>query len=199
MRKPSGPGGTTVAFTTNACADAGAPHEAAATFRSFAPLKGSVPAGLRVSSTRHGVRLCSDNPPGPGGAKYPFTSMTRSEGCVTNTEMSPFVPAGTMAALAVMAPVSAFSVETKGCVCPVGQVVEIPEAPAAPRCNSASMLLRLPECCRSLSAMENFCFRRQSMTDRPAGRLQAVYPPDGTAPWERKTWRWGRCPARNIH
>src|ERR1041385_5175474 len=60
VRKPRGPGGTTVAFTTYACADAIAPHAAADAFRSFSPLKGAEPAGLRVSSTRQGVKLCSD-------------------------------------------------------------------------------------------------------------------------------------------
>src|SRR3954453_13861987 len=126
VKKPRGPGDTTVAFITYDCAAAGAPQAAAPTFRSLAPLNGSEPAGLRVSSTRQGVRLCSDSPPGPGGAKYPLTSMTTSEGCETNTEISPFVPAGTMAAFAVTAPVTAFSVETRGCVCPDGHVVRKP-------------------------------------------------------------------------
>src|SRR5262249_54724153 len=56
-------------------------------------------------------------------------SMTRSESLVTNTEMSPFVPAGTMAAFAVPTPVTAFSVDTKGCGCPAGQVVKKPKGP----------------------------------------------------------------------
>jgi len=118
-----------VAFTTYDCADASAPQEAAPTFRSLAPLNGSAPVGFLVSSTRQGVRLWSDNPPVPGGAKYPLTSMTRSEDCETNTEMSPLVPAGTIAAFAVTAPVTAFNVETSGCVCPAGHVVRKPRGP----------------------------------------------------------------------
>src|ERR1051326_1856293 len=69
VRKPRGSGGTTVAFTTYACADARAPHKAADAFRSCSPLKRAAPVGLRVSSTRQGVKLCSDNPPEPAGAK----------------------------------------------------------------------------------------------------------------------------------
>src|SRR5882724_7133865 len=52
--------------------------------------------------------------------------MTRSALFVTNTEISPLVPAGTIAEFAVTAPVFAFSVETSGCVCPAGQVVRKP-------------------------------------------------------------------------
>src|SRR5690349_13826444 len=52
VKKPRGPGGTTVAFSTYACAAAGAPQDAAATFRSIFPLNGCEPAGFRVSSTR---------------------------------------------------------------------------------------------------------------------------------------------------
>ncbi len=66
---------------------------------------------------------------GVGGAKYPFTSITRSEVLVTKIEMSPLAPAGTIAALAVTAPVGALSVETKGCVWPAGQAVRKPRGP----------------------------------------------------------------------
>src|SRR5689334_8681359 len=52
--------------------------------------------------------------------------MTRSALLVTNTEMSPFDPDGTIAELAVTAPVPAFRVETSGCGCPAGQVVRKP-------------------------------------------------------------------------
>src|SRR3954468_16579980 len=92
VKKPRGPGGTTVAFTTYDCAEAGAPQGAAPTLRSLAPLNGNEPAGFRVSSTRQGVRLCSDSPPGPGGAKYPFTSMPMTAVWDTNADISLFVP-----------------------------------------------------------------------------------------------------------
>src|SRR5215813_8392891 len=114
VRKPSDDGGTTVALSTKAWAAEVAPQSLKTTLTSTLPLKGAVPAGLRVSMTRHGSTLYSDNPPVVNGAKYPLTSMTRSELLVTNTETSPLVPAGTMAALAVTAPVGAFSVETRG-------------------------------------------------------------------------------------
>jgi len=114
VRKPSGPGGTTVAFNTYDWADAGAPQPPLATLTSFCPLNGGVPGGLRESSTRHGVKLNSDNPPASGNAKYPLTSITRSESFVTKTETEPLAPAGTIAAFAVTAPVGAFSVETTG-------------------------------------------------------------------------------------
>ena len=103
-----------VAFSTNDCADAGVPQSLVVTFTSSVPVKGLAPAGLRVSTTRHGVRGKKDNPPVPGGAKYPLMSTTRSESFVTNTEMSPFVPDGTIAAFAVTAPVVAFKVDTRG-------------------------------------------------------------------------------------
>src|SRR5579859_4610692 len=107
----------------------------AAISTSFWPLNGGVPDGFRVSSARQGGRVKSDRPPVVMGAKYPFTSMTRCELLVTKTSMLPFVPAGTMAALATIVPVVAFSVETRGCVCPVGQVVRYPNAP----CGTAVM------------------------------------------------------------
>ena len=109
-----GPGGTTVALRTKDCADAGAPHPLEATLASTFPLNGCAPAGFRVSITRHGVKAKKDSPPVSGGAKYPLISMTRSEAFVTNTEIAPLVPAGTIAAFAVTAPVSAFKVETNG-------------------------------------------------------------------------------------
>src|SRR6266404_3459590 len=98
VRKSSGAGGTTVAFSTNAWADAGAPQPLAPMLISSCPLNAGVPAGLRLSSARHGVNGKSDNPPCPGGAKYPLMSITRSELSVTKTLTPPFVPAGTMAA-----------------------------------------------------------------------------------------------------
>src|ERR1700730_6042327 len=56
-------------------------------------------------------------------------STTRSESFDTNTEISPFVPAGTRAAFAVTTPLPAFSVDTRGCACPAGQVVRKPRGP----------------------------------------------------------------------
>jgi len=131
VRKPSGPGGTTVPLSTKALAAAEAPQGGTlpTTFTSIFPLKGGVPGGLRVSSTRQGFKLNKDRPPAAGGAKYPLMSMTRSELLVTNTEMSALAPDGTMAAFAVTAPVGALSVETRGCGCPAGQVVRKPSDP----------------------------------------------------------------------
>ncbi len=114
VRKPSVPCGTTVAFKRYDCADAGAGHPAAATFKSI-PVIGGAPAGFRVSSTRQGLIAKSESPLVVGGAKKPLTSITRSEELVTNTSILPFVPAGTMAALAVTVPVGAFNVDTRGC------------------------------------------------------------------------------------
>ena len=51
----------------------------------------------------------SDRPPGPGGAKYPLMSITKSESLEAKAEIAPFVPAATMAAFAVITPVGAFS------------------------------------------------------------------------------------------
>src|SRR3954466_3331655 len=56
-------------------------------------------------------------------------SMTRSESLVTNTEISPLAPAGTIAAFAVTAPVTAFKVDTSGWLCPAGHVVRNPRGP----------------------------------------------------------------------
>src|SRR5436309_14830877 len=53
--------------------------------------------------------------------------MTKSDSFVTKTEMSPFLPAGTIAAFAMIAPVLAFRVETRGCDCPSGQIVRKPK------------------------------------------------------------------------
>ena len=55
VRKPSPLGGTTVAFSTNDCAEMGAPQPLVTVFTSMAPLKGGDPGGLRVSSFRAGV------------------------------------------------------------------------------------------------------------------------------------------------
>ncbi len=79
-----------------------------------------------MSSTRQGATLNNDNPPFPTGAKYPFTSITSSVSLVENIETSPFVPAGTIAALATAALDGAFSVEASGCVCPAGHAVRKP-------------------------------------------------------------------------
>src|ERR1700683_5150215 len=49
--------------------------------------------------------------------------MITSVVLLTNTEIAPLVPAGTMAALATMAPLLAFNVETTGCDWPVGQML----------------------------------------------------------------------------
>src|SRR5947209_11908671 len=113
VRKSSGAGGTTVAFSTYAWAEAEALQFAPETFTARVPEKGGEPAGFLVSNTRQGGRGKKDRPPATGGAKYPFTSITRSESSVTNTDMSQLVPAGTMAALAVIAPLE-FRVETRG-------------------------------------------------------------------------------------
>ncbi len=129
VRNPSGAGGTTVLFSTNACAVAGMPQPLPATSTLRVPLNGCEPEGFLVSRTRQGFPRKSDSPPAPAGAKYPSMSITKSVLLVTNTEMSPLAPAGTMAALAVTVPVGAFSVETRGCVCPVGQVVRNPKFP----------------------------------------------------------------------
>src|SRR5262245_17517182 len=114
----SRPAGTTVALKTYAWAGAGTPQLPLTLMLRF-PRTG---VG-RVSRTRHGERLNSDSPPGTGGAKYPLMSMIRPELSLTNTEMSPLALAGTMAALAVMVPVGAFSVETLGRAGPAGHVV----------------------------------------------------------------------------
>jgi hypothetical protein len=50
-------------------------------------------------------------------------STITSVALVTNREMAPFVPAGTMAALETTSPVGEFSVETFGIAEPVGQAV----------------------------------------------------------------------------
>jgi hypothetical protein len=55
--------------------------------------------------------------------KYPLTSMITSVGPETNTETDPLVPAGTIAALATICPLRAFSVDTTGMVVPVGHNV----------------------------------------------------------------------------
>src|SRR5580698_4786976 len=56
-------------------------------------------------------------------------SRTTSEALVTCTEISPLVPAGTIAALATSSPVGEFSVETRGRVPPVGHVVRYCKSP----------------------------------------------------------------------
>jgi hypothetical protein len=84
-----------------------------------------VPVVLRVSSTRQGANVYSDKGSDPefAGAKYPSISITRSVSLVGYTLMAPLSPEGTMAALAVIVPVSALSVETSGFDCPAGHTV----------------------------------------------------------------------------
>src|SRR5579864_2523948 len=120
---PKNPGGTTVALNTKAWAATGTPHGAATTFTSRVVLNGGDPAGSRESITRQGATVYSDSPPAPGGAKYPLMSITRSVALVAYTSINPMMPAGMIAAFAVMAPVSAFNVDAKGCTCPSGQTV----------------------------------------------------------------------------
>jgi hypothetical protein len=117
-----------VTLKTSACAVAGIPHALALT-ATFSDVTGGAPGVWRVSATRQGATLYSDKPPVVIGAKYPFTSITRLVGLLANTSTEPAVPVGTMAALAVTAPVSAFKLEASGIVCPVGQVVTYPSAP----------------------------------------------------------------------
>src|ERR1017187_1118724 len=57
-------------------------------------------------------------------------SMIRSVLSVAYTVIPPFTPAGTIAALDVTAPVSAFSVDTGGCAVPAGHAVRNPSIPA---------------------------------------------------------------------
>jgi hypothetical protein len=66
---------------------AGTPQGAATTFTSRVVLNGA-PAN-RVSSTRQGVTVYKDSPPGPGGAKYPLMSITRSVASLANTFTAP--------------------------------------------------------------------------------------------------------------
>src|SRR5271166_7144672 len=61
-RYPNGPGGTTVALATMACARGGRPQEG--TMALTASVPENWPLG-RVSRTRHGVKVNSDRPPGP--------------------------------------------------------------------------------------------------------------------------------------
>src|ERR1019366_1337585 len=53
-------------------------------------------------------------------------SITRPVALLGSTLISPFWPAGTIAAFAVTVPVSAFSVDTRGWLCPVGHTVRYP-------------------------------------------------------------------------
>src|SRR5579863_2006222 len=56
-------------------------------------------------------------------------STIRSVVLLAKKLTAPFVPAGTIAALASTVPSSEFRVDTTGCVCPVGQVVRYPSNP----------------------------------------------------------------------
>ena len=103
-------------------------------------MNGGVPGPdrFRESTTRHGGRLYSDNPPVPTGAKYPLMSTTKSVLLVAYTSMLPPAPAGTIAALATTTGVaasgsggSAFKVATTGRLWPVAQAVRKPTCPGA--------------------------------------------------------------------
>ena len=61
--------GTTVALMVSAWAVVGTPQPLVLADTLKTPLNGGVPAGCRVSRTRHGTRLYSDNPPVVIGAK----------------------------------------------------------------------------------------------------------------------------------
>src|SRR5262249_30010406 len=56
-------------------------------------------------------------------------SITRSVSLVAYTSTAPLSPAGTMAALASTKPSKEFSVDTRGCGCPAGQIVRKPRNP----------------------------------------------------------------------
>lgn len=129
VRKNKGPSGIAVALSTNALAEVDTPQLLPSTLT----VKGGgrVEPEFRVSSTRHGAILNSHSGSllAVAGAKYPLISITKSVLFVAKTETSPLVPAGTIAPLAVTAPVSAFKVETSGCVLPVGQTDKYPRYP----------------------------------------------------------------------
>src|SRR5579864_565435 len=55
--------------------------------------------------------------------------MSRSASLVEYTLTSPFAPAGTVTAFAVIVPVTAFSEATVGCGCPAGHAVRYPSGP----------------------------------------------------------------------
>jgi hypothetical protein len=126
VKKPRPPGGTTVVLKTCACASTGIPQALAETATSNEVM---VEPESRVSFTRHGATGNKDNPPAPGGAKYPFTSITTSVVLVANKSTPPFVPAGTIAALLTTVPVGAFKVDTSGWGWPVGHAARNPRAP----------------------------------------------------------------------
>ena len=128
VRYPSEPVGTTVTLMTCAWALTGIPHTLALTATS-GDVMATDPAGCRVSTTRQGATPYSDNPPVSIGAKYPLMSITRLVVLLANTSMAPLVPADTMAALAVIAPVGAFKLEASGRACPVGHAVRYPSEP----------------------------------------------------------------------
>jgi hypothetical protein len=69
--------GITVAFITNAFATDGMPQEPFVMFTSTTPIIGGAERGERLSKIRQGLTVYRDNPPGPGGAKYPLMSITR--------------------------------------------------------------------------------------------------------------------------
>src|SRR5580698_3618888 len=78
------------------------------------PRRGNEPGGTKLTSVNHSYH----------GAKYPLMSMITFVGSLTKMLIAPSAPAGTMAALARIAPLKSFSVETPGIVSPVGQVIK---------------------------------------------------------------------------
>src|ERR1700690_868429 len=66
----------------------------------------------------------------PYGAKYPFISRITCVRPSTKTLIAPLVPAGTIAAFATTLPSNEFSVETNGCVAPVGHAVRYGNTPS---------------------------------------------------------------------
>lgn len=106
------------------------PHPLSITFTFTDPVKGGAADGLRVTRTRHGGRLYKDSPPAPAGAKYPLISTIRCVVLMAYTSMFPDVPAGTIAALATIVPVSSFSVGTNGWLCLVSHIDRYPSVRA---------------------------------------------------------------------
>jgi len=88
------------------------------------------PVALRVSTRRQGATGKKARPCGSVvGVKYPLMSSTSSVSLVTKAQTSPFVPAGTMVASALMRPSGEFNVEARGNVPPHGNIVRNPSEP----------------------------------------------------------------------
>jgi len=109
---------------TSACAVAGIPHALALTATSR-DVMGGDPDGCRCPARARSDAV-QRQPSVPIGAKYPLISITRLVLLLANTSIDPFVPAGTIAALAVTAPVNAFKLAATGRDCPVGHAVRYP-------------------------------------------------------------------------